>query len=271
MLPVRILLLLSFFLSASAWADEPASVPVFPDKFHLFLLIGQSNMAGRGVVEDADKVVNPRLLMLNKQGQWVPAVDPLHFDKPSIVGVGLGRTFGLDYAAAHPDVTVGLIPCAVGGSAIASWEPGGFDDATKTHPYDDAMVRAHAALKAGTLRGILWHQGESDSTPDRAAVYEQKLHALIQRLRTELAPGKDGAAAIPFIAGQMGQFIENPWDDSKKQVDAVHRNLPSVVPATAFANSDGLTHKGDEVHFDSASARELGHRYFRAMKNIEGE
>ncbi len=271
MLPVRILLLLSFFLPAAAWADEPPIAPESPDKFHLFLLIGQSNMAGRGVVEDADKVVNPRVLMLNNQGQWLPAVDPLHFDKPSIVGVGLGRTFGLDYSAAHPDVTVGLIPCAVGGSAIASWEPGGFDDATKTHPYDDAMLRAHAALKVGTLKGILWHQGESDSQPDHAAVYEQKLHALIQRLRTELSSAKDGAAVIPFVAGQMGQFAERPWDDARKQVDAVHKNLPSVVPATAFANSDGLTHKGDEVHFDSASARELGHRYYKAWKDIAGD
>ncbi len=268
MLPVRILLLLSFLVPASAWADEPATVPESPDKFHLFLLIGQSNMAGRGVVEDVDKVVNPRVLMLNKKGDWVSAVDPLHFDKPSIVGVGLGRTFGLDYAAAYPDVTVGLIPCAVGGSAIESWEPGGFDDATKTHPYDDAMLRAHAALKAGTLKGILWHQGESDSKPNLAAVYEQKLHALIQRLRTELSPGNDGAAMIPFVAGQMGQFSERPWDDAKKQVDGVHRNLPSVVPATGFANSDGLMHKGDEVHFDSASAREFGHRYYRAWEGI---
>ena len=270
MLPVRILLLLSFLLPGSALADEPASVPESPDKFHLFLLIGQSNMAGRGVVEDSDKVVNPRVLMLNKKGDWVPAVDPLHFDKPSIVGVGLGRTFGLDYAAAHPDVTVGLIPCAVGGSAIESWEPGGFDDATKTHPYDDAIVRAHDALKAGTLRGILWHQGESDSKPDLAAVYEQKLHALIQRLRTELSPGQD-AAAIPFVAGQMGQFAERPWDDARKQVDAVQKNLPAVVPATAFASSDGLTHKGDEVHFDSASVRELGYRYYKAWKGIDAK
>jgi pimeloyl-ACP methyl ester carboxylesterase len=271
MLSVRILLVLSFLLSASACAEEPVSVPESLDKFHLFLLIGQSNMAGRGVVEDSDKVVNPHVLMLNKKGEWVPAVDPLHFDKPSIVGVGLGRTFGLDYAAAHPDVTVGLIPCAVGGSAIESWEPGGFDDATKTHPYDDAMVRAHDALKAGTLRGILWHQGESDSTPERAAVYEQKLHALIQRLRTELAPGENDATAatIPFVAGQMGQFSERPWDDAKKQVDGVHRNLPSAVPATGFANSDGLMHKGDEVHFDSASAREFGHRYYRAWEGID--
>ena len=271
MLPVRILLLLSFILPTLTRADEPPTVPESPDNFHLFLLIGQSNMAGRGVVEDVDKVANPHVLMLNKQGQWVPAVDPLHFDKPSIAGVGLGRTFGMDYAAAHPNVTVGLIPCAVGGSPIASWEPAAFDDATKTHPYDDAMIRAHVALKTGRLKGILWHQGESDSKPELAADYEAKLHALIQRLRTELSPELTGTKSIPFVAGQMGQFAERPWNDAKKQVDAVHKNLPSVVPATAFANSDSLAHKGDEVHFDSASVRELGHRYYQAWKGIAGD
>ena len=162
MLPVRILLLLSFFLPASALADEPPIATESPDKFHLFLLIGQSNMAGRGVVEDTDKVVNPRVLMLNKQGQWVPAVNPLHFDKPSIVGVGLGRTFGLDYSAAHPDVTVGLIPCAVGGSAIASWEPGGFSRKVRrgwlrrsgNGARRDRVIRVPSTSFQGSARGV---------------------------------------------------------------------------------------------------------------------
>jgi len=64
------------------------------ENFHLFLLVGQSNMAGRGKVTPADKKAHPRVLMLNKAGQWVPAADPLHFDKPRMVGVGLGKTFG---------------------------------------------------------------------------------------------------------------------------------------------------------------------------------
>ena len=250
-------------------ADEPGQVLPKPVDFHLFLLIGQSNMAGRGQVEATDKIVHAHLMMLNKQQVWVPAIDPLHFDKPAVIGVGPGRTFGLDYLADHPDVTVGLIPCAVGGSPIASWEPGSFDDATKTHPYDDMLVRAREAMKAGTLKGILWHQGESDSKAEQASVYEQKLHALIQRLRSDLSEGRDSADPVPFIAGQMGQFAERPWNDARKQVDAVHRNLPTTVPATGFASSDGLTHKGDEVHFDSASARELGHRYYKSWLGLQ--
>ena len=82
------------------------------ENFHLFLLVGQSNMAGRGKVALADKKPHPRVLMLNKAGEWVPAADPLHFDKPGMVGVGLGKTFGTMVAEKNPGVTVGLIPSA---------------------------------------------------------------------------------------------------------------------------------------------------------------
>lgn len=167
-----------------------AEEPVLTDRsrFHLFLLVGQSNMAGRGKVEPQDLQPHPRVLMLDQAGRWVPAVDPLHFDKPGIVGVGLGKTFGMDYAEQNPGVTVGLIPCAVGGSPIAAWQPGGYHKQTRKHPYDEAMPRARLALESGTLRGILWHQGESDSKAELADVYEQKLHALIARFRKRFRP-----------------------------------------------------------------------------------
>lgn len=245
-------------------AQDKTSATV-PDKenFHLFLLIGQSNMAGRGKVTAQDRQPHPRVLMLNKKREWMPAADPLHFDKPGIVGVGIGKTFGIEIASDHPDVTVGLIPCGVGGSPISSWRPDEFYKPTKSHPWDDAIARAKVALENGTLKGILWHQGESDSKNGLADVHEQKLHDLIHRLRTELKSGD-----VPFIAGQMGQFAERPWSDAKRQVDAAHQNLPKKVKNAAFVSSDGLKHKGDEVHFDSDSYRELGRRYADAYRKL---
>jgi len=253
---------LSLLFPAAILTADEVPLPA-KENFHLFLLVGQSNMAGRGEVTPDDQQPDPRVLMLNKDGRWVPAVDPMHFDKPS-VGVGLGRTFGLEIAKATPGVTIGLIPCAVGGSPIETWEPGAFDEATKTHPWDDAMTRARLALPAGTLKGILWHQGESDSTPERAGLYEQRMHDLIARFRNELA-----APAVPFIAGQMGIFPESPWSGEKKIVDRVHQNLPAQIKRSAFVSAGGLTHKGDKVHFDSASYRELGKRYAAAFLAIK--
>ena len=236
-----------------------------PKHLHLFLLVGQSNMAGRGKVEPQDQKPHSRIWMLSKDDQWVPAVDPMHFDKTA-AGVGLGRTFAIALAEKDPSIHIGLIPCAHGGSPIDSWQPGEFYKPTSGHPWDDAIRRAKLAMKAGTLKGILWHQGESDSKPELAPAYETKLHDLIVRFRKEL-----NTPDVPFIAGQMGQFQERPWEEDKKQVDQAHRNLVTQVPFTGFANSDDLHHKGDQVHFDSASYRELGRRYAKEFLKVTGK
>jgi hypothetical protein len=250
-------------LVSSSRADESLEIKLPPrENFHLFLLVGQSNMAGRGQVADEDRQPHPRVLTFTKQSKWAPAIDPLHFDKSS-VGVGIGRTYGIEIATANPDITIGLIPCAAGGSPISSWEPGGYHSQTKSHPYDDAIKRAKQALEVGVLKGILWHQGESDSLPGPAEVHEQKLHALIARFRREL-----GVPDVPFIAGQMGQFDERPWSDAKKLVDTAQQSLPAKVAHTAFVNSNGLGHRGDEIHFSTPAYRELGRRYAEAYRNL---
>lgn len=258
-LPLLTCLLAAIISSGSAAAQTP-----LPPKgqFHLFLLVGQSNMAGRGVVAAEDKVPHPRVLMLNQAGEWVAAVDPMHFDK-SVAGVGLGRTFGIEIAAANPGVTIGLIPCAVGGSPIAAWQPGVFYQPTKSHPWDDALRRTKLALQAGTLKGILWHQGESDSSRDLAPAYEGKLHDLIARFRRELK-----APAVPFVVGQLGRFADAPWTEFRTRVDRAHRELPLKVKQTAFVPSEGLTHKGDKTHFNAESYREFGRRYAQAYLEL---
>lgn len=257
---MRLAFLLALLLPI-ARADDAVKLPA-KENFHLYLLVGQSNMAGRGKVTDEDKQPHPRVLMLTKDLEWAPATDPMHFDKP-VAGVGLGRTFGIEMAEDDPDIVVGLIPCAVGGSPILSWEPGGYHEQTKTHPWDDMLPRARTAMEAGTLKGILWHQGESDSNADLAPEYEARLHALVARLREALA-----APEVPFIAGQMGNWPERPWDEWKKQVDAAHRSLPEKVANTAFVSAEGLAHR-DEVHFDRASYLELGQRYAEAVRELD--
>ncbi len=263
----RIILILLVPLLGGALVCCAAEPPALPPKnqFHLFLLVGQSNMAGRGVVEEADRTADPRVLMLDKAGEWVPAVDPMHFDKP-IAGVGLGRTFGRFIADATPGVIVGLIPCAVGGSPIDSWRPGEFYEPTGSHPWDDALRRTKLALQSGELKGILWHQGESDSNAELASTYEAKLHDLIRRLRSEL-----DTPQVPFMVGQMGRFADNPWDEARELVNRAHQELPARVPRTAFVTSTGLQHKGDKIHFDTASYHEFGKRYFEAYQTIAGE
>ena len=153
-----------FFLTISTAALLAAQAP-----HELFLLIGQSNMAGRGVVEEQDRVPIPRVFMLNKAMEWVPAVDPVHFDKPDIAGVGLARSFGKTLAFAAPDASIGLIPAAFGGTSLDEWKVGG-------KLYEEAVRRAKFAMRSGKLRGILWHQGEADAgKKETAASYRERL------------------------------------------------------------------------------------------------
>ena len=229
----------------------------------LFLLAGQSNMAGRGALEAQDRVTNPRVVMLDRALRWIPATDPLHFDHPA-AGVGPGRTFALTLAAADSAIRIGLIPAAVGGSPMTSWEPSAVDVASGTQPYADAISRARAAMKHGTLKALLWHQGESDANPQSAPAYEQRLRALVLRFRRDL-----GAPELPVLIGQLGHFAGCPWTAAQAQVNAAQRALPAQLPNVAFVSSEGLNDAGDCVHFDAASARKLGRRYAAAYRLLE--
>lgn len=243
-----------------AGAATPAAVPDGQNgSMQLFLLAGQSNMAGRGRVADEDRAPHLRVQMFTRAKTWAPAVEPLHFDKP-IAGVGPGRAFGVAIAEAMPTATIGLIPAAVGGSPITAWEPGVLYQETGAHPWDDAIGRAKAAMGAGELQAILWHQGESDANPAAAPEYEQRLRALIARFRAEL-----GNPSLPIIIGQLGRFPGRPWTAPVVQVDAAHRRVAADVPHVAYVSSEGLADNADNLHFSADAARELGRRYAAAF------
>jgi acetyl esterase/lipase len=239
------------------------AAPATKEKFHLYLLVGQSNMAGRGVVEDQDRTPDPRVFTFNEKGEWAPATEPLHFDKPKIAGVGPGLAFGKAMAEAEPGVTIGLIPCAVGGSPLASWQPKAVDEATKSTPYDTAIRRAKEAMKDGTLKGILWHQGESDSTEKLAAKYGNTLEQTLGRMRDEL-----GGPNICIVVGELGEhtLAKNPW---AAVVNNELKHFGLRFDRCASVTTAGLKDKGDQTHFDSASARELGRRYATAMLRLQ--
>ena len=257
-MPMRLALLASCLLMACTGRGIATAPTPQVRGMQLFLLAGQSNMAGRGRVEAQDRVVQDRVRMLDRQLDWVPATDPVHFDK-SVAGVGPGRSFGLAVADADSTAIIGLVPTAVGGSPITSWEPGALDSATRTHPYDDAIIRARAAMRGGTLRAILWHQGESDSHDPASSLYEGRLRALIERFRADL-----GAPDLPFFIGQLGRFANGPWSPAKARVDAAQRSLATQMHNVGFVSSESLTDRGDIIHFDATSARELGRRYAAA-------
>ncbi|MGJ8641213.1 MAG: sialate O-acetylesterase [Opitutaceae bacterium] len=233
------------------------------ESMDLYLLIGQSNMAGRGEVTDQDLEKVSRVWTLNKDNEWVAAQDPIHFDKKS-AGVGPGRSFGIEIAQQSRSAEIGLIPCAVGGTSIRVWKPGGFDKKTKTHPYDDMLVRLKVAMQHGKIKGILWHQGEADGKMGERGTYEAALVELIERVRAEC-----GRPDIPFVIGQLGQFEERPWSAGRAKVDQAHQAVASKLPKVGFVTSEGLPDKGDLTHFSAESARELGKRFAKEMVALQ--
>jgi hypothetical protein len=254
--PVSVVLLLLFSAMTVASAQTETALPAGkrPVPMKIFLLIGQSNMAGRGAVEAEDQVPHPRVWVLNRELAWVPAVDPLHFDKPERIGTGPGKTFGAVIAEAHPGQPIGLVPAAFGGSALDEWKPG-------LPHYDNAVARTREALKGGELAGILWLQGESDRAPDKAATYAERFAAFIARLRTDL-----GATTVPVIVGEIGRFCPD-----EGPVNEQIRRLPFMVRRCALVSSEGLPGRPEEpevVHFESPGYRELGRRYAAAWKKL---
>ncbi|MGO3389370.1 MAG: sialate O-acetylesterase, partial [Latilactobacillus sakei] len=83
------------------------------------LLVGQSNMAGRGFIQDVPGLRHERVKML-RNGRWQMMAEPIHFDR-EVAGVGPAASFAAAWVQAHPDEELGLIPCAEGGSTIDEW------------------------------------------------------------------------------------------------------------------------------------------------------
>jgi hypothetical protein len=237
------------------------SAPPDPPNLQVFLLIGQSNMAGRGVVEARDKIPIPRVFSLNKEMAWVPAVDPVHFDKPQIAGVGLARSFAKVMSSGDPTVSIGLVPAAVGGSSLDEWKPEG-------ELYKEAIRRAKFAMRSGKLRGILWHQGEADSArQETAATYDERFGRMIQALRADL-----NTPEVPVVVGELGEFLytrPNTPEGFTRTVNDQLALIPLRLPHCAFVSSAGLTSNPDHLHFDARSQREFGRRYALAFLALD--
>lgn len=240
-------------LLGAARAELPADT-----KLDLYLLIGQSNMAGRGVMADEDRRPVERIWKLDKRDCWVPAAHPLHFDKPRIAGVGLGLSFAQQMSQRSGGREIGLIPCAVGGTPLKRWEKGG-------DLYAEAIRRAKIAAKHGDLKGVLWHQGEGDSgNASLANSYAQRLDRMIANLRAEF-----DKPDLPFVAGGLLDSWVDSGGSPRKTVQTALRELPKRVPHTAFADSDGLEAKPDGIHFNAKSLHDFGRRYATEMLRLQ--
>jgi len=237
---------------------------VIPDKNNVwaFLLAGQSNMAGRAKVEPVDTLPNAGVLALNTNGELVIAKEPLHRYEPAIAGLGSGLSFGKELLKHIPDsVAVLLIPTAVGGSAIEQW----INDSThRSVPLlTNFKQKTEIAKEYGTIKGVLWHQGESDARePEKIASYDRHLQTLFNYFR-EVAndPG------LPILIGELGSFSET--DEAWQSINSKIREYLEADPNSFAVQTHDLDHKGDRIHFNSEGQRELGKRFAEKFIEIE--
>ncbi len=214
-----------------------------------FLMVGQSNMAGRGDIGDVPPIENPLCRVL-RMGYWQRMDPPVNFDRDT-AGISLAESFADDLAN-HTGQYIGLIPCAYGGSTIRRWMPGEI-------LFEHAVFMGKLAQKSSTLGGIIWHQGENNCMALDEEKYRSDLITVLNALRKEL-----NAEDLPLILGEVSEKITEEWNvgNSPPRMNALLRELAEELPHCAIASSEGLTLRPDGIHFDAPSCRELGHRYF---------
>lgn len=228
---------------------------------HFFLLIGQSNMAGRGFVSGAEPLDNMggRLKVL-RNGRWQPMYRPVNPDRP-FSGTCLAESFAAAYAKDHPDVDVGIVPCADGGTTLNQWQEGSL-------LFDNAVNCAKLALRTAHLAGILWHQGESDCGENQHPLYLEKITKIMAALRREL-----NADTVPLVVGGLGDYLKDMVQMPKlvnyPYINEALSKFAEITPNTTFASASGLTSNPDNLHFNHASLQEFGLRYYAAFKTLE--
>lgn len=254
-----------------------------PDpKFYIFLCFGQSNSEGFPGLQEQDKVgIDPRFRMLaavdfpemnRKAGQWYDAVPPLC--RPSN-GIGPDDYFGRTVVAGLPkDVRVGVVNVSVAGCKIELFDKDHFQDYAKTaptwmvgiikayngNPYQHLVDMAKLAQKDGVIKGMVFHQGESN-TGDKE--WPNKVKGVYDNLVKDL---NLDAASVPFLAGEV---VNADQHGACAAMNPIIDELPKTLPNSYVISSAGCTAlPPDHLHFTPEGYRELGKRYGEQMLKL---
>jgi enterochelin esterase-like enzyme len=262
-------------VTADTFAQDP--------NFYIFLCFGQSNMEGAARIEPQDlEGVSPRFLLMpavddparnRKMGEWCQALPPLCRPNTGLTPVDyFGRTLTENLPE---NIRVGVIHVAIGGIRIEGFMPEGMEEFVKTapgwmtgmlqaydnNPYKRLVTLAQKAQKDGVIKGILMHQGESNTgDPEWANKVQNVYDHLLGDL--QLKPEE-----VPLLAGEVVQANgEGQCIAMNKQID----ELPKTLHTSQVISSTGCSNGPDKLHFDAAGYRELGRRYGEKMLELMG-
>ena len=269
-----LLILLGLLLSSR---PMPAQDP----NRYIFLCFGQSNMEGFPGIEEQDKgPVDERFEMLaavdfpkqnRKKGSWYPAIPPL--SRP-MAGLGPADFFGRTLVAGLPaTIKVGVVNVSIGGCRIELFQKDSFQAYADTapqwmkgtiaaysgNPYQHLVEMARLAQQDGVIKGILLHQGESN-TNDKE--WPAKVKSIYDNLLRDL---NLKAEAVPLLAGELVSTEEKGACASMNQIIA---DLPKIIPTAHIISSKGCKARPDHLHFTPEGYRELGRRYGKVMLSL---
>ena len=273
--------ILASLLAATTQLTQWIGVPATADpNFHIYLCFGQSNMEGNARPEAQDYENVPERFQVmaavdmtdpaRKRGEWYTATPPLCRQ-----GTGLTPAdyFGRAMCEKLPDVKIGVVHVAVGGTSIKGFmeemcedyiagEADWFRSYMKSYdnnPFRRLVETAKKAQQFGVVKGILMHQGETDTgNPQWASMVKTVYERILDELNLS-------ASNVPLLAGEVVR-TENGGvcGGHNTAVDA----LPNTIPTAHVISSEGLDHGGDNLHFTAASYRTLGKRYAAKMLEL---
>jgi lysophospholipase L1-like esterase len=270
-------LVLNIIMINAAFAQTPAD-----PNFYIYLCFGQSNMEGQGAIEEQDKTVDGRFQVMEAvdcsnlgrtKGSWYIATPPTCRCNTGLSPVDY---FGNTMVANLPDsIRVGVINVSVAGCKIELFDKDKYQDYASTvedwmkniineyggNPYARLVEIAKLAQQNGVIKGILLHQGESNTGDNQ---WSSKVKKVYDDLMDDLSLDPD---LVPLLAGEVVNADQGGICASMNSIIAT---LPQTIPNSYVISSSGCSDASDNLHFNSAGYRELGKRYAAKMLSLMG-
>jgi|GEM_PF-622980 len=262
-------------VSQNTVSQNTVSQNTVPQNMDIYLLMGQSNMSGRGHLEDLPDAAKTAsgIWLYGNDGVWRQATEPLdnatgQIDPVSGDGDKAGVGPGLSFARTLPtpeNSAIALVPCAKGGSSLSQWTP----NPDRTRLYGSCMARAREASAKGRIAGVLWYQGETDAEkPEATALWPERMVTLVAQVRHDL-----GDTCLPWvIVGLSDQPDPQKWPRPTvgwAEVQAAQKALPAKIVRLGYVSAASLAHNGDDIHLNTASQLILGPQLAKEMQRVK--
>lgn len=235
------------------------------ENFHLYLLIGGSNMTVKNNFSGTDRIFGSRIFLFDDNNEWISSEDHIKTSPDKLEEAGTGPSIffaeSMCTGKRNKNIMIGIINCAADDSGLADWMKGGIN-------YSKAVEKAKLAMNSGVLKGILWHLANNEMKKTDPPKYAADVAKLAWDLRKDL--NSPDYLPIPFVGGKL---MSHPYfgqiDEFKKLNETLQEEF-NDTDRSGLVESKGLKDSGDGIHFAAESMPELGKRYADAMLYLEG-